>query len=314
MPLALMALIYLHSNHCIHRDIKGHNILLTEDAHVKLVDFGVSSHLAATLGRRNTSVGTPYWMAPEVIACEQQLDSSYDARCDVWSVGITAIELAEGDPPLSELHPMRALFQIPRNPPPSLGHPEDYSPHLSDFISECLVKDLEQRPFIRELLEHPLLKRGGVVAEKVRRELRLEITRQRAEGRAHRQPEVTTKHGKLKSDRKSKPQPMYMDDLAALDILSETPDDGEIGGLNPGKTYLIIRVRMGMGENTLINSHTPVSPYNNPVSPNHTPVSPYNNPVSPNHTPVSPYNNPISPYPTLVLPYHTPVSSNHTPV
>nr|CAD7201600.1 unnamed protein product [Timema douglasi] len=223
------ALIYLHSNHCIHRDIKGHNILLTEDAHVKLVDFGVSSHLAATLGRRNTSVGTPYWMAPEVIACEQQLDSSYDARCDVWSVGITAIELAEGDPPLSELHPMRALFQIPRNPPPSLGHPEDYSPHLSDFISECLVKDLEQRPFIRELLEHPLLKRGGVVAEKVtcfintivRRELRVEITRQRAEGRAHRQPEVTTKHGKLKSDRKSKPQPMYMDDLAALDILSE---------------------------------------------------------------------------------------------
>nr|CAD7261451.1 unnamed protein product [Timema shepardi] len=323
------ALIYLHSNHCIHRDIKGHNILLTEDAHVKLVDFGVSSHLAATLGRRNTSVGTPYWMAPEVhcayhvhvimgyvgdrtnppplpdpslcpgngkveleevkphlrggrvenhlgkttpsspnrdsnldlpvlssraqhdkrdyysskkmteynivrnmyfsthakiadvIACEQQLDSSYDARCDVWSVGITAIELAEGDPPLSELHPMRALFQIPRNPPPSLGHPEDYSPHLSDFISECLVKDLEQRPFIRELLEHPLLKRGGVVAEKVRRELRVEITRQRAEGRSHRQPEVTTKHGKLKSDRKSKPQPMYMDDLAALDILSE---------------------------------------------------------------------------------------------
>nr|CAD7395057.1 unnamed protein product [Timema cristinae] len=218
---ATEALIYLHSNHCIHRDIKGHNILLTEDAHVKLVDFGVSSHLAATLGRRNTSVGTPYWMAPEVIACEQQLDSSYDARCDVWSVGITAIELAEGDPPLSELHPMRALFQIPRNPPPSLGHPEDYSPHLSDFISECLVKDLEQRPFIRELLEHPLLKRGGVVAEKVRRELRVEITRQRAEGRAHRQPEVTTKHGKLKSDRKSKPQPMYMDDLAALDILSE---------------------------------------------------------------------------------------------
>nr|CAD7406389.1 unnamed protein product [Timema poppensis] len=285
------ALIYLHSNHCIHRDIKGHNILLTEDAHVKTCGLwgvfapscnaGAPKHFSrytlldgarGTLrpepimcmllclcistapclveleevnphlrgGRVENHLGKTTPSSPDqdsnldlpvlssraqhdkrVIACEQQLDSSYDARCDVWSVGITAIELAEGDPPLSELHPMRALFQIPRNPPPSLGHPEDYSPHLSDFISECLVKDLEQRPFIRELLEHPLLKRGGVVAEKVRRELRVEITRQRAEGRAHRQPEVTTKHGKLKSDRKSKPQPMYMDDLAALDILSE---------------------------------------------------------------------------------------------
>lgn len=113
----VQALIYLHENHCMHRDIKGHNILLTEDGYVKLVDFGVSSHLAATMARRNTSVGTPYWMAPEVIACEQQIDHSYDARCDVWSIGITAIELAEGDPPLSNIHPMRALFQIPRNPP-----------------------------------------------------------------------------------------------------------------------------------------------------------------------------------------------------
>jgi len=206
----------------MHRDVKGHNILLTEDAHVKLVDFGVSSHLAATLGRRNTSVGTPYWMAPEVIACEQQLDSSYDSRCDVWSVGITAIELAEGDPPLADLHPMRALFQIPRNPPPCLSHPEDYTPELlPDFISECLVKDLEERPFVHELLEHPFLKRGALCAEKVCLELQAEISRQRAEGGSHRQPEVTTKHGKLKPDRKSKPQPMYVDDLAALDILSE---------------------------------------------------------------------------------------------
>lgn len=103
----------------------------------------------------------------QVIACEQQLDSSYDARCDIWSVGITAIELAEGDPPLSEQHPMRALFQIPRIPPPTLSRPEEYSQQLQDFIGECLVKDLEQRPFARELLEHPLMKTGGIVAEKV---------------------------------------------------------------------------------------------------------------------------------------------------
>ncbi|XP_055705542.1 myosin-IIIb-like isoform X4 [Phlebotomus papatasi] len=215
------ALIFLHENHCMHRDVKGHNILLTEDARVKLVDFGVSSHLAATMARRNTSVGTPYWMAPEVIACEQQLDQSYDARCDVWSIGITAIELAEGDPPLCDLHPMRALFQIPRNPPPKLSRPEQYSPMLVDFIAECLVKDLEQRPFSRQLLAHPFLK--GVInfEDKVRVELQQEIQRQRRDGRTPRRVEVTTKHGRLRSDRKSRPQKMYMDDLAGLEILTE---------------------------------------------------------------------------------------------
>lgn len=186
---------------------------MTEQGHVKLVDFGVSSHLAATMARRNTSVGTPYWMAPEVIACEQQLDQSYDSRCDVWSIGITAIELAEGDPPLSDIHPMRALFQIPRNPPPSLTKPDAYSPLLNDFISDCLVKDLEQRPFSKEIIKHPALKAVAMQAEKVRAELSAEIARQRVNGRNFRQAEATTKHGKLKSDRKSKPQKMYMDDL-----------------------------------------------------------------------------------------------------
>lgn len=180
---------------------------------MKLVDFGVSSHLAATMARRNTSVGTPYWMAPEVIACEQQLDQSYDSRCDVWSIGITAIELAEGDPPLSDIHPMRALFQIPRNPPPCLTKPDAYSPQLNDFISDCLVKDLEQRPFSKEIIKHPALKAVAMQAEKVRAELSAEIARQRVNGRNFRQAEATTKHGKLKSDRKSKPQKMYMDDL-----------------------------------------------------------------------------------------------------
>nr|XP_018914102.1 PREDICTED: myosin-IIIb-like isoform X1 [Bemisia tabaci] len=215
----VQALVHLHNNHCMHRDIKGHNILLTEEAHVKLVDFGVSSHLAATMGRRNTSVGTPYWMAPEVIACEQQLDSSYDARCDVWSLGITAVELAQGDPPLSELHPMRALFQIPRNPPPQLTRPD--CPQLADFVAECLMKDLEQRPFAKELLRHPLLRKGAACAQKARNELKVEIQRQRKDGRCHRQAEVTTKHGKLKTERKAQPKKIYFDDLAALDVLSE---------------------------------------------------------------------------------------------
>ncbi|XP_028156144.1 myosin-IIIb-like isoform X4 [Ostrinia furnacalis] len=215
------ALTHLHAHRCMHRDVKGHNILLTEDGEVKLVDFGVSSHLAATAARRNTSVGTPYWMAPEVIACEQQLDQSYDCRCDVWSVGITAIELAEGEPPLSGLHPMRALFQIPRNPPPSLSHPDLFSPQLVDFIADCLIKDMNQRPFARELLEHPLLLAVSAFEDKIRKELQAEIKRQRAEGRSCRAPDATTKRGKLKSHRKAKPEKMYTDDLATLEVLTE---------------------------------------------------------------------------------------------
>uniref|UniRef100_A0A2K6G0X6 non-specific serine/threonine protein kinase n=1 Tax=Propithecus coquereli TaxID=379532 RepID=A0A2K6G0X6_PROCO len=114
---ALMGLQHLHKNKTIHRDVKGNNILLTTEGGVKLVDFGVSAQLTSTRHRRNTSVGTPFWMAPEVIACEQQLDTTYDARCDTWSLGITAIELGDGDPPLADLHPMRALFKIPRSGP-----------------------------------------------------------------------------------------------------------------------------------------------------------------------------------------------------
>ncbi|KAF7990235.1 hypothetical protein HCN44_000040 [Aphidius gifuensis] len=215
------ALIYLHDNHCMHRDVKGHNILLTDRGDVKLVDFGVSSHLTMTLARKNTSVGTPYWMAPEVIACEQQYDSSYDSRCDVWSVGITTIELAEGDPPLSELHPMRALFQIPRNPPPTLKIPELHCQELSDFIAECLVKDLEHRPFASELKDHPLLQAVENYQDDVKSELVDEIERQKNDGRIRRQPEVTTKHGQLKSDRKIQAKKIYYDDLAVLDTLTE---------------------------------------------------------------------------------------------
>nr|XP_014350789.1 PREDICTED: myosin-IIIa [Latimeria chalumnae] len=133
---ALLGLQHLHSNNTIHRDIKGNNILLTTDGGIKLVDFGVSAQLTNTRLRRNTSVGTPFWMAPEVIACEQQLDSTYDARCDIWSLGITAIELGDGDPPLADLHPMRALFKIPRNPPPTLRQPELWSAELNDFINK----------------------------------------------------------------------------------------------------------------------------------------------------------------------------------
>ncbi|XP_069877354.1 myosin-IIIb isoform X5 [Dipodomys merriami] len=133
---ALLGLQHLHNHRIIHRDVKGNNILLTTEGGVKLVDFGVSAQLSSTRLRRNTSVGTPFWMAPEVIACEQQYDSSYDARCDVWSLGITAIELGDGDPPLFDMHPVKTLFKIPRNPPPTLLHPDKWCKEFNDFISQ----------------------------------------------------------------------------------------------------------------------------------------------------------------------------------
>uniref|UniRef100_A0A8C2YFI6 non-specific serine/threonine protein kinase n=1 Tax=Coturnix japonica TaxID=93934 RepID=A0A8C2YFI6_COTJA len=158
---ALLGLQHLHNNRIIHRDVKGNNILLTTEGGVKLVDFG-NDHLPfpipSTRLRRNTSVGTPFWMAPEVIACEQQYDYSYDARCDVWSLGITAIELGDGDPPLFDMHPVKTLFKIPRNPPPTLLHPEKWCRGFNHFISQCLIKDFEKRPTVTHLLEHPFIK------------------------------------------------------------------------------------------------------------------------------------------------------------
>ncbi|KAM6179915.1 mitogen-activated protein kinase kinase kinase kinase 4 isoform 6-T6 [Erethizon dorsatum] len=153
----LRGLAHLHIHHVIHRDIKGQNVLLTENAEVKLVDFGVSAQLDRTVGRRNTFIGTPYWMAPEVIACDENPDATYDYRSDLWSCGITAIEMAEGAPPLCDMHPMRALFLIPRNPPPRLKS-KKWSKKFFSFIEGCLVKNYVQRPSTEQLLKHPFIR------------------------------------------------------------------------------------------------------------------------------------------------------------
>ncbi|XP_048223562.1 myosin-IIIa [Perognathus longimembris pacificus] len=218
---ALMGLQHLHSNKTIHRDVKGNNILLTTEGGVKLVDFGVSAQLSSTRHRRNTSVGTPFWMAPEVIACEQQLDTTYDARCDTWSLGITAIELGDGDPPLADLHPMRALFKIPRNPPPKLRQPQLWSAEFNDFISKCLIKDYEKRPTVSDLLQHKFITQiegKDVMLQKQLMEFIdlqqcMEITGKARHERIH------TKKNNLSrspaSDLKD------VDDLATLDVLDE---------------------------------------------------------------------------------------------
>ncbi|XP_028901970.1 serine/threonine-protein kinase mig-15 isoform X8 [Zeugodacus cucurbitae] len=153
----LRGLSYLHTNKVIHRDIKGQNVLLTDNAEVKLVDFGVSAQLDRTIGRRNTFIGTPYWMAPEVIACEENPEATYDNRSDLWSLGITALEMAECQPPLCDLHPMRALFLIPRNSPPRLKS-KKWSKKFHGFIDTVLVKDYHQRPYTEQLLKHAFIK------------------------------------------------------------------------------------------------------------------------------------------------------------
>ncbi|KAJ8254754.1 hypothetical protein GJAV_G00197000 [Gymnothorax javanicus] len=173
----LRGLSHLHAHKVIHRDIKGQNVLLTENAEVKLVDFGVSAQLDRTVGRRNTFIGTPYWMAPEVIACDENPDSTYDYRSDIWSLGITAIEMAEGAPPLCDMHPMRALFLIPRNPPPRLKS-KKWSKKFIDFIENCLIKTYPSRPSTEQLLKHPFI-RDQPTERQVRIQLKDHIDRTR---------------------------------------------------------------------------------------------------------------------------------------
>uniref|UniRef100_A0A4W5NMS7 non-specific serine/threonine protein kinase n=1 Tax=Hucho hucho TaxID=62062 RepID=A0A4W5NMS7_9TELE len=152
----LRGLAHLHAHHVIHRDIKGQNVLLTENAEVKLVDFGVSAQLDRTVGRRNTFIGTPYWMAPEVIACDENPEATYDYRSDLWSTGITAIEMAEGAPHgfiLCQTSPSDYCL-ICLDPPPSSFR----SKKFCSFIEGSLVKNYNQRPPTEQLLKHPFIR------------------------------------------------------------------------------------------------------------------------------------------------------------
>lgn len=151
----LIALDYLHSNGKIHRDIKAANILLNSQGDVKVADFGVSTQLSNNLSRRNTFVGSPYWMSPEVI-----LEEEYNFKADIWSLGITAIELATGKPPLAHMNPMKALFRIPEDDAPTLKG-EAFSSDFKNFVSLCLQKSSQRRPSAKRLIKTRFIQNAG---------------------------------------------------------------------------------------------------------------------------------------------------------
>eukprot|EP01084_Bolivina_argentea_P289983 498044_1 len=153
----LKALQYVHKQKLIHRDIKAANILLNHKGQCKLADFGVSYILDSTMDRAKTILGTPYWMAPEVVK-----DDKYDAKADIWSLGITAIEMAYGKPPYSNEPPLKVLLKVPTAPSPTLPDEiaDDFSNDFKDFIASCLMKDATQRPTAEELLSHKWVKQS----------------------------------------------------------------------------------------------------------------------------------------------------------
>ena len=175
----LYALDYLHGEGKIHRDVKCANVLLTGAGEIRLADFGVAGTLPQTLGgnKRRTFTGTPFWMAPEVIQAHES--DGYNSKCDIWSLGITAMEAANGTPPYSDLHPMRVLFFIPKNPPPRLEG-ASFSASFKEFCAACLQKDPDRRPRAAQLVNHRFIadapERCDELVDRVTRRMRGETS------------------------------------------------------------------------------------------------------------------------------------------
>ncbi|XP_067622470.1 neither inactivation nor afterpotential protein C isoform X4 [Eurosta solidaginis] len=212
--------IELNRNHVIHRDIRGDNILLTKEGRVKLCDFGLSREVDSTFGKRGTCIGSPCWMAPEVVTSMNAREPQITSRADVWAVGITTIELADGQPPFADMHPTRAMFQIVRNPPPTLLRPTNWSQQINDFITECLEKNVENRPMMIEMIEHPFLNELFDSDEEMQADITELLVFCRDASPIYKQPEIFVDRGYIKRFN-GKPERMYPEDLAAI----ENPTD-----------------------------------------------------------------------------------------
>ncbi|XP_028035821.1 neither inactivation nor afterpotential protein C [Bombyx mandarina] len=218
LKYTIKALVYLHENKVMHRNIRCSNILITKDGEVKLSDFGLSCKLSGTLDKSKTNVGSPSWMAPEVVTCG---NDGYGNRIDVWALGITTIEMADGKAPYQDMHPTRALFQIVRCPPPTISKPSMWSNDINDFISECLEKNPEHRPFIMELEEHPFIL--SVPENDYHLSTELKILAKELSGKVspEKTPERIIRDGLLTTEGNPEAETMQVEDLAALEILTE---------------------------------------------------------------------------------------------
>ncbi|KAG5675871.1 hypothetical protein PVAND_005739 [Polypedilum vanderplanki] len=231
------AIVHLHENNVIHRDIRGSNILMTKEGEIKLCDFGLSRDTRSTNGKRKTCIGSCSWMAPEIIASAK--GSSYDSRADVWALGITAIELADGKAPFADMHPTRAMFQILRNPPPTLYRQSNWSQNFNDFILECLEKNHDHRPFLIEVMEHPFFTELPSNDYYLSQELKI-LYKDVETINFPTQNETIIHNGLLKTH-DNKIEKLYVEDLAALEKLSDDTILDEVKNrFKNGSTYSYI--------------------------------------------------------------------------